>query len=628
MVLRRRILIVVLLAGMLALGACRPEELESLNLPDESESLFTPTPIPSPVPERILSICLGSEPRSLFIYGDQSESARIIRQAVYDGPVDKVDFKTIPVLLEELPSQANGLVQVAQIEVVPGEPIVDARGNITILGMGVEYRPAGCSEQHCWEIYEDQDSVTLDQVEISYNLNAGFSWSDGSPVTPEDSLFSYQTAALIYQSIQPNQLRYTASYVLGEEQDLLWKGLPGYLGIYDYSDYFFSPLPLHRWGNFTRQEFLTAPESNIRPLGWGAYQVLEWIPGDHLTLLPNPYYETVEPGFDALVFRFVDGGEQALAAFSAGECQVIANEPGLLPYQAELLAWQSRGDLRIITTEGSAWEQISYGIAPISSGISLLQDPALRKALAGCIDREGIANSRLDAGEVLSSMVYSGSPAAGEEEALVYQPAQSALDLKELGWLDLDGDPETPRVASGVENVPNGRALKVSLFAAEGDQRTLTLDYVKEGLEACGVSVEVVTLPASELLSPGPEGPVFGRDFDLAYFSWRSGSYQPCKLYMSTEVPGIYPDYPKGWSGVNATGFSDPDFDQACLTLLTSLPDSEEHQEALSITKEIFEREMPVIPLFFRRELIVVHPEINGLENGFGAQFWNIEALE
>lgn len=629
MVLRQRIFVVIMLAAVIALGACRGEGLDALNLPEENQTEFAPTPAPSPVPERILSICLGSEPRSLFYYGDQSDPARIIRQAIYDGPIDQIDFESVPIVLEELPSQANGLVALNTIEVFPGERIVDARGNATLLGMGVEFRPAGCSEEDCWEIFEDQLSVTLDQVEISYNLKDDISWSDGTPVTPQDSLFSYQTAGLIYQSINPTQLRFTASYQLGEEQDLIWIGLPGYLGIYDYADYFFHPLPSHRWGNFTRQEFLTAPESNTRPLGWGAYQVQEWIPGDHITLLPNPYYETAGTGFDALVFRFVESGEEALAAFSAGECQVIANEPELLAYQAELLAWQARGDLQIYAAEGSAWEQISFGIEPLSSGNSLFQDPELRKALAGCIDREAIAATRLDAGTVVDGIGYPLLPDdSGEGQGLIYQPAQSILDLKELGWLDLDGDPETARIARGVENISNGTALEVKILAAEGDQRTLTLDFVKEGLQACGVAVEVSTLPAAELLAPGPEGPVFGRDFDLAYFSWRNGSYQPCKLFLSSEIPGIYPDFPKGWGGVNATGFSDPGFDQACLTLLGSLPDSEEHLEAEVAISEIFRAELPIIPLFFRRDLIIAHPEINGLESGFGAQFWYLEALE
>jgi peptide/nickel transport system substrate-binding protein len=632
MVLIRRFRLVVLLVIVIALGACSPEGLGVLNLPDADHQGPTPTPLPSPAPTRVLSICLGDEPRSLFFYGDQSPSARIIRQAIYDGPVDRIGYQSFPVILDAVPNQENGLVVVKSREVFPGDRIVDTQGNPTRLGIGVEFRPAGCLEEDCWEVYQDQASVTMDQVEISYNLKDDLFWSDGSSVSPEDSLYSFQTAQLIYNSIPPNQLVFTASYELGEEQDLIWQGLPGYLGIYDYSDYFFFPLPKIHWESFTREELLTAPESNVRPLGWGAYQVLEWIPGDHITLLPNPFYwETSQgsPGFDALVFRFMDGAEEALAAYSAGECQIIANEPGLLSYQAELLSWQSAGDLRIYTADGGAWEQVSFGINSLHSGSRLLEDPALRRALAGCIDRESITGSRLDVGAVVDDYYFPNpSLSSGDEGGLSYQPAQSVLDLKELGWLDEDGDPETPRIARGVANVNNGTALELSLLAAAGDQRTITLDYIKEGLKACGVGLEVITLPASELLAPGPEGPVFGRDFELAYFSWRTGSYQPCKLFLSSEVPGVYPDYPKGWGGVNNPGFNNPDFDQACLTLLTTLPDSEEHWDAAEAASEIFRDQLPVIPLFFQRDLIIAQSHISGLESGFWPQFWSLEALE
>ena len=619
----------VLLTAILALAACSPEGLSPLKLPDDQQSNPDPTPLPSPVPERILSICLGEEPRSLFVYGDQSLSARIIRQAIYDGPVDQIGSGFVPVILEEIPSQENGLVEIVQKEVFPGERIVDARGNITLLGSGVVFRPTGCADQECWEIFEGQTSVTLDQVAISYNLKSGILWSDGTPVTAEDSRFSYQTASLIYGDFGPSQLRYTESYELGEEQDLIWKGLPGFLGLFTYADYFFSPLPSSRWDNFTREEFLTAPQTNLQPLGWGGYRLHTWVPGDHITLLPNPYFPKA-PGFDALVFRFVDGGEEALAAYSAGECQVMANIPELSSIQSDLLSLQRAGELLVIAAEGRAWEQISFGIDSLSGIGDLLQSPELRQALAGCIDREGIARSRVDVGAVVDDYTLPGTilSASEDEEGILYQPAESSLKLKELGWVDLDGDPTTGRIAQGVEGVPDGTQLAFQLLAAEGDERTLTLDFIKEGFQSCGVGLEVLTLPAAELLAAGPEGPVFGRDFDLAYFSWKTGNYQPCKLFLSEEVPGVYPSFPKGWGGVNATGYSQEEFDKACLILLTTMPDSDLHQEAVATTREIFLQDLPAIPLFFRRDLIVVHPEIQGLETGYAPLFWNIEELK
>jgi len=296
MVLRRPAFWIIILVGLVAAAACQPELPPALDLSSRDAAGPEPTPLPSPPPQQVLTICLGEEPRSLFFYGDLSRSASIIRQAIYDDPVDLVNSTSNPVLLREIPSQENGLVAVNPVTVLPGQKLVDARGNITFLANGVQYRPAGCSSQDCWEVYRDQASIELDQVEIQFRIKEEMRWSDGNPLLPEDSLFSHQVASLVYGTAGPPQLRYTSDYQVGDEGQLIWRGLPGYLGLFSYSEYFFLPLPSHQIGNFTREEFLTAPQTTQRPLGWGPYQVVEWVQGDHITLVPNPNYYPAEQG--------------------------------------------------------------------------------------------------------------------------------------------------------------------------------------------------------------------------------------------------------------------------------------------------------------------------------------------
>jgi len=110
MVLKSRYFLVFILISLILLPACKEEGIQVLEIPQSSREDDLPELIPSPVPERTLSICLGDEPDSLFLYGDQSYSAVIIRQAIYDSPVDEVDFQYSSSLLEEIPSQSIGIV--------------------------------------------------------------------------------------------------------------------------------------------------------------------------------------------------------------------------------------------------------------------------------------------------------------------------------------------------------------------------------------------------------------------------------------------------------------------------------------------------------------------------------------
>ncbi|MCJ7715513.1 MAG: ABC transporter substrate-binding protein [Anaerolineales bacterium] len=632
MVLKSKSILPFLLIFLVLLSSCMEEGIQALEDSNSSDEEDLLEAISSPIPERTLSICLGDEPDSLFLYGDQSTSASIIRQAIYDTPVDKVNFLYSSALLEEIPSQENGLVVVVPVEVYPGDKIVDSKGNLTILASGVEYRPSECSAPECLKTFQNQAPVVLDQVEIRFPLKAGINWADGTPLTAIDSEFSYWVARDLYGSGGPRKTKYTASYTIEDEKIILWKGVPGFLGIYSYPEYFFPPLPQHLLADLTLEEVRNSERTSRQPLSWGPYRITEWIPGDHISLVKNENYHLNSeglPAFDSLVFRFVDGGEEALAAYFSGECEVVANEPGLFDFLSEIEVREQEGDLNIVYIEGYAWEQLSFGINSLDSNQDLLRDPGTRQAISQCINREVISSARGDAGSVIGNFYLPGDPRIKTQSTgTPYQPGDAIALLEEIGWIDHDQDPDTPRIAQNVEDIRDGTPFQLSLLTADLDGLPRSAELIQEDLKTCGIDVKVELLPASELLAPGPEGPIFGRQFDLALFAWATGNYHPCRLFLSDEIPGNYPVYPKGWGGVNAPGYSSDSFDAACDLILTSLPDSPGVQEAVERLTSLFEEDLPVLPLFFRRQIIVTGSELSGFENGIYDLFWNIEILQ
>ena len=81
--------------------------------------------------------------------------------------------------------------------------------------------------------------------------------------------------------------------------------------------FFYTPLPEHAWGKYEAGDLLSAEEVNRTPIGWGAYQVEDWIDGQRLRLTRNPnYFRAGEelPYFDELVFKFINPfGDTALS---------------------------------------------------------------------------------------------------------------------------------------------------------------------------------------------------------------------------------------------------------------------------------------------------------------------------
>ncbi len=105
----------------LALAACTPteviktvvvtQEVQVAGTPVIQEVVVTATPEPVVATEaapRTLVVCMGQEPDTLFIYGGNMLAASQVQQAIYDGPIDTNTFAFQPVILEKLPSIADG----------------------------------------------------------------------------------------------------------------------------------------------------------------------------------------------------------------------------------------------------------------------------------------------------------------------------------------------------------------------------------------------------------------------------------------------------------------------------------------------------------------------------------------
>jgi peptide/nickel transport system substrate-binding protein len=322
-------------------------------------------------------------------------------------------------------------------------------------------------------------------------------------------------------------------------------------------------------------------------------------------------------------------GQEALAAYQSGECAVVANTSDLVNYYPQMLSLEEEDALDLIVMDQPAWEQISFGINSLDTSRRLLRDPEMRKALAYCIDREAIAARRKDAGPVVNNLFHPLDPRFDPDLVPIpYQPGEAIAILESLGWVDDDQNPATARKAAGVEGILWGTSLELSLLVPGAAGDSITAEMIQEQLATCGVKIDLEYLPASEMLAAGPEGPVFGRQFDLALFSWTTGSFHLCQIFQSSEIPGVYPIYSKGWGGANAPGFSDLDFDQACNTAMTFLPDSDLARDAIKDLQTIFADQLPVLPLFYRQDVLLSNPNLTGIQPGSFLSLWEIEQIK
>jgi peptide/nickel transport system substrate-binding protein len=249
-----------------------------------------------------------------------------------------------------------------------------------------------------------------------------------------------------------------------------------------------------------------------------------------------------------------------------------------------------------------------------------------------CIDRQRMADELFfGQSQILDSYAPPTHPLVNPEARHYdFDPQAAAELLQSVGWLDLDNDPATPRLSQGVPGLPGGIPFEFTYLTTDEEEKQRAAQIVKDSLAQCGIQVNVATSDWNDLLAPGPDGPVFGRNFSMAQFGWVTALQPPCFLYTSTEIPGPYPEYPKGWGGANASGYSNPDFDGACQQAFTSLPDTPEHQEAHFRAQAIFAEELPAVPLYLRLKLVAMRPDMCNVVVDASAEsaLWNLEAFD
>ena len=594
-----------------------PLQTEAVTVPTASpQPSATPTPLPPP--PSLLTICLGREPASLFLYDALSLSARSVLQAVYDGPFDLRGYTPQPVILQRMPSLENGAVTIQPVTVQPGAAIVDAEGLPAALAEGVFYRPSGCTETACARQYSGSQPVEMDQLVVRFELLPGLKWSDGAALTADDSLFSYELARSLYPAAQPERVERTQSYQAVDETTVEWAGLPGDLGG-AIQDKFFSPLPRHAWSLYPAQDLPSQELAARTPLGWGPYVIDEWVAGDHITLHRNPFYFQADQGlphFDNLVFRFTFSDAEALEALQVGECDLVDSTALPDPQIARLGEMLQAGQAQVVYQSGIAWDLLAFGIRPYDvERPGFFENPAVRQAVARCVDRQAILEALGDGPWQLADSYLPPSHPLYQPAAAQYSfdPQAGMALLEAAGWLDQDGDPATPRTSLSVPGFADGASFTLTYLVSQDSERLAVAQVIQASLAQCGIQVTVDARPAQEYLAAGPVGPVFGRSFDLAQLAWAAALEPPCRLYLSDEIPGPYPDYAHGWGGMNASGYSSPAFDLACQSALLSPSGSAQYLQAHADAQALFAADLPALPLYWRFRALALRPDACGL---------------
>ena len=166
--------------------------------------------------------------------------------------------------------------------------------------------------------------------------------------------------------------------------------------------------------------------------GTGPYVVKELVTDDHLSLVPNTFYWDGTPKIDELTIRTLSNGDTLSAALQAGDIDAAYG----MAYEA--YPNFENGGYQFSSIQTS---RAFFGSMNMTSPI--IQDAAVRKAIAMGINKEGFVKTLLDGHGVAANGAFpDGFSSFGGEKISTesYDPEGAKAVLEEAGWVDSDGD--------------------------------------------------------------------------------------------------------------------------------------------------------------------------------------------
>lgn len=580
------------------------------------------SPIPASPTSKELVVCMAQEPETLYVYGGSMLVMTAVLHGIYENDYTTLNYSYQSQGIEKIPSLADGDAVLQIVTVQPGNLVVDILDQPNSWGDGVTVENAAGEE-----VLFDGNPVQMHQLVVETTFKPRV-WSDGVPVTASDSVYSYQLEKHPDTPRGKYVVERTASYVATDALTVEWKGLPGFMDA-EYQLRFWQPLPEHLWHFYTEAELLTAEVSRRMPAGDGPFMITEWIAGDHITLVKNPHYYRSNQGLpylDSVTYRFISDTNTLLAHLLAGTCHIATQDgvdSGNIPFLQES---EEAGVLNAYFSEGTVWEHIDFGILPADERTLWFQDVRVRQAMTLCTDRQAMVdNVYYGTSKIQHSYIPDNHPLYNPNSTeWGYDPNQANTLLDEAGFVDTDQD--------GIRNHPQtGENFSITYITTSGNStRQQIAEIFADNQTLCGIDVVLEYLDAGVIFADGPDGPIFGRKFDLAQFAWLTGMIPTCDLYLTSQIPGEPPTYPAGWDGQNNTGWSNKAYDIACMAGLEALPGTPEYVQSHQAAHLIFSQELPVIPLLMRVKVAATHPEVRGfnLNSTQNSELYNLYQLD
>ncbi len=427
--------------------------------------------------------------------------------------------------------------------------------------------------------------MSADGLTYTFHLRPGLQWSDGTPLTARDFLWSWirvvtpataaKNAGMFYpingaEAFSKDSLHDVSQLGLGAPDDStfvvrLHSPTAYFLFLTQY--YTFVPVPRHVIEKFGQRWTLPA---NV--VSNGPFLLKHWRQSDRFEFGRNPrYWDAANVKLDRIVALSVEDVNTCTNLYKAGviDWNTSGNIPSqFIPYMRQF------ADFRAGAYQGTYFYSINVTRPP-------LDNVWVRRALAWSVDRESIARDLLKRSrEPWGRYVPSGYPGYTAPDPVGFDPKYARECLAKAGY-------------------PGGRGFrKISiLFNTSEDHRRIAEAIQSMWKHELGIQVELSNQEWGSYLQA-----CTSLQYDVARRSW-IGDYLDPNTFMAMMITG---------DGNNRTGWSSPRYDELIHAAAREV-DVPKRMAMLHDAEALLLDQSPTIPIYQYSSSELVKPYVHGL---------------
>jgi peptide/nickel transport system substrate-binding protein len=478
----------------------------------------------------------------------------------------------------------------------------------------------------------ENGGISKDQKSITWKLKQGVKWSDGTPFTADDVVFTWQYMADPKTASTNSQHADGVTNVEAQGPNIV---------VVTFKDP--NPYPYQlfvsiesvilqkkQFEPFMGEKAKDAP-GNVAPIGTGPYKVVDFKPGDVVTYTVNENYRDPDKPYfkDVQIKGGGDATSAARAVFQTGEVDYAWN----LQVESQVLnQLQQAGKATLQTAPSSAVERLLINFADPNKDEGgaraepdtkhpFFSDLNVRKAFAMAVDRKSIAGQLYGpAGDATCNIITSPPDVVSKNtdsmDVCKYDIDAANKLLEQAGW------------TKGSDGIRQKDAVRMHVLyqTTVNPLRQKEQDIIKSGWEQLGVEVELKSVDAGVFFSSDAGNPDTASHFYTDVEMFTSSASTPDNTgYVAVWTTDQIASKAKEWRGNNYHRWSNSDYDAIYSQLKTEI-DPAKRRDLIIKANDMLISQVVVIPLVARtKPTDGISKAIQGyIPNPWDSVLWNI----